>query len=69
MRGRRSHSSSSGSVRAPKLQAIVERDRTGPALEEYAERLYGQAILAAGGQFPDPAAFSGRIADLLVRVV
>ena len=68
MRGRRSHSSSSGSVRAPKLQAIVERDRTGPALAEYAGRLYGQAILAAG-QFPDPAAFSGRIADLLVRVV
>ena len=53
----------------PKLQAIVERDRTDPALAEYAELLYGQAILAEGGQLPDPAAFSKRIADLLLRVV
>jgi HSP90 family molecular chaperone len=47
----------------------VERDRTGPALAEYAELLYGPAILAEGGRFLDPAAFSGRIADLLLRVV
>ena len=53
----------------PKLQAIVDRDRTDPALAEYAELLYGQAILAEGGQLPDPAAFSKRIADLLLRVV
>ena len=53
----------------PKLQAIVERDRTDPALAEYAELLYGQAILAEGSQLPDPAAFSKRIADLLLRVV
>ena len=53
----------------PKLQAIVERDRSDPALAEYAELLYGQAILAEGGQLPDPAAFSKRIADLLLRVV
>ena len=53
----------------PKLQAIAERDRSDPALAEYAELLYGQAILAEGGQLPDPAAFSKRIADLLLRVV
>jgi molecular chaperone HtpG len=53
----------------PKLRAIVERDRSDPALAEYAELLYGQAILAEGGQLPDPAAFSQRIADLLLRVV
>ena len=53
----------------PKLQVIVARDRTDPALAEYAELLYGQAILAEGGQLPDPAAFSKRIADLLLRVV
>ena len=52
-----------------KLHAIVERDRNDPALAEYAEILYGQAILAEGGQLPDPAAFSQRIADLLLRVV
>ena len=53
----------------PKLNAIVERDRSDPALAEYAELLYGQAILAEGGQLPDPAAFGQRIADLLLRVV
>ena len=53
----------------PKLRAIVERDRNDPALAEYAEILYGQAILAEGGHLPDPAAFSQRIADLLLRVV
>jgi molecular chaperone HtpG len=53
----------------PKLQAIVQRDRTDPVLEEYAALLYGQAILAEGGQVPDPAGFGKRIADLLLRVV
>jgi molecular chaperone HtpG len=53
----------------PKLRAIVERDRNDPALAQYAELLYGQAILAEGGQLPDPAAFSQRVADLLLRVV
>ena len=50
----------------PKLQAL---DRNDPALAQYAELLYGQAILAEGGQLPDPAAFSQRIAELLLRVV
>ena len=53
----------------PKLRAVVERDRTDPALAEYADLLYGQAILAEGGQPPDPAAFSRRVADLLVRAL
>jgi molecular chaperone HtpG len=53
----------------PRLQAVVERDRNDPALAQYAELLYGQAILAEGGQLPDPAAFSQRIAELLLRVV
>lgn len=50
----------------PKLQAL---DKNDPALAQYAELLYGQAILAEGGQLPDPAAFSQRIAELLLRVV
>jgi molecular chaperone HtpG len=53
----------------PKLQSLVERDKNDPALAQYAELLYGQAILAEGGQLPDPAAFSQRIAELLLRVV
>lgn len=50
----------------PKLQAL---DKNDPALAQCAELLYGQAILAEGGQLPDPAAFSQRIAELLLRVV
>jgi molecular chaperone HtpG len=53
----------------PKLQALVERDKNDPVLAQCAELLYGQAILAEGGQLPDPAAFSQRIAELLLRVV
>jgi molecular chaperone HtpG len=53
----------------PRLQALVARDKNDPALAQYAELLYGQAILAEGGQLPDPAAFSQRIAELLLRVV
>jgi molecular chaperone HtpG len=52
----------------PKLQALVDKDRNDPALAQYAELLYGTAVLAEGGQLPDPAAFSQRVADLLVRV-
>jgi molecular chaperone HtpG len=33
----------------------------------YAELLYGQALLAEGGTLPDPAAFSRRLAELLVE--
>jgi len=53
----------------PKLKAIVDKDKNDPALAQYAELLYGQAILAEGGQLPDPGAFSQRIAELLLRVV
>src|SRR5262245_1502709 len=53
----------------PKLQALVERDKADPTIEDYAALLYGQAILAEGGQVPDPARFGQRVADLLVRVV
>jgi molecular chaperone HtpG len=53
----------------PKLRAIVDTDKNDPALAQYAELLHGQAILAEGGQLPDPAAFSQRIAELLLRVV
>jgi len=53
----------------PKLRALVEGDKNDPALAQYAELLYGQAILAEGGQLPDPAAFSQRVAELLLRVV
>jgi molecular chaperone HtpG len=50
-----------------RLQAVVERDATDPRIAESAELLYGQAVLAEGGQLPDPAAFSKRVADVMAR--
>jgi molecular chaperone HtpG len=50
-----------------RLQAVVERDAADPRIAEYAELLYGQAVLAEGGQLPDPAGFSKRVADLMAR--
>jgi molecular chaperone HtpG len=52
-----------------KLQAALERDKADPIVPECAELLYGQAILAEGGQLPDPGAFSRRVADLMVRAL
>ncbi|MET0851934.1 MAG: molecular chaperone HtpG [Candidatus Rokuibacteriota bacterium] len=50
-----------------RLQAVVEGDAADPRIAEYAQLLYGQAVLAEGGQLPDPAAFSKRVADLMAR--
>ena len=56
--------------------AVVERLRTiaadnadDPRLAEGAELLFGQAVLAEGGQLPDPAAFSKRLAQLMARAL
>ncbi len=38
-----------------------------PVVAEYAELLHGQAVLAEGGQLPDPAAFARRVAELMAR--
>ena len=50
-----------------KLQNRFEKDSDDPAIADYAMLLHGQAILAEGGQLPDPAAFSKRVADLMVK--
>lgn len=52
-----------------RLQAALDRDRNDPIVQEYAELLYGQAVLAEGGQLPDPGGFSRRVADLMVRAM
>ena len=52
----------------PQLQALPRARPGRPgASARYAELLYGQAILAEGGQLPDPAAFSRRLAELLME--
>jgi molecular chaperone HtpG len=52
-----------------KMQEIYDADNADSRLGEYASLLYGQAVLAEGGELPDPAAFSRLVADLMVRAV
>lgn len=56
----------------PILQKMYERyeqDRSDSILVEYAELLYGQALLAEGNQPPDPGKFSKTIAELMTRAL
>ncbi len=50
-----------------KLTALHEKDAAAPALGDYAELLFGQALLAEGGQLPNPGEFARLVADLMVR--
>jgi len=50
-----------------KLQERFAKDAGDPVINDYATLLYGQAILAEGGQLSDPAAFSKLVADLMAK--
>lgn len=50
----------------PKLEALFSDDPKGERLQQYAELLYGQAVLAEGGALPDPARFGTLVAELMV---
>ncbi len=52
-----------------KLKAVCDADAKDPRLADYATLLYGQAMLAEGGQLEDPAAFSRRIAELMLEAL
>lgn len=52
-----------------KLQDLFTRDATNPALSDYAQLLYGQAVLAEGGELPDPAHFSKLVSNLLLKAL
>jgi molecular chaperone HtpG len=52
-----------------KLGARFEANPEDPALAEYAQLLYGQSVLAEGGQLPDPGAFSKLVANLMTRAM
>lgn len=52
-----------------KLKALHEKQTDQAPLKPYAELLFGQALLAEGGQTTDPAAFSKYIADLMVKAL
>ncbi|HSF02439.1 MAG TPA: molecular chaperone HtpG, partial [Solirubrobacterales bacterium] len=49
------------------LQAFHATHPADERFKRYAELLHGQAVLAEGGTLPDPAAFSRRLAELLVE--
>ncbi len=50
-----------------RLEEMVESDTASERVLEYAELLYGYAVLAEGSELPDPAAFARRIAELMGR--
>ena len=52
-----------------KLKAVCDADANDSRLADFATLLYGQAMLAEGGQLEDPAAFSRRIAELMLEAL
>ena len=50
-----------------KLQTRFEADSRDPVVREYAELVYGQALLAEGSPPPDAAAFSKKLADVMEK--
>jgi molecular chaperone HtpG len=52
-----------------KMQMRYQKDQSDPVLENYAELLYGYALLAEGSELPDPVKFNRLIADLMVEAL
>ena len=52
-----------------KLGARFEADPTDGRIRDAAQALYGQAVLAEGGQLADPAGFSELVSALLSEVL
>ena len=52
-----------------KMHEIFIRDQSNPKISEYAELLYGQALLAEGGQLPDPSGFNRKVAELMANAL
>ena len=52
-----------------KLQGMFETDAEATELADYADLLYGQALLAEGGQLKDPGKFAKLVADVMVKAL
>lgn len=52
-----------------KLQTVFRTDPASPELKDYADLLYGQAVLAEGGELANPGRFSKLVADIMVRAL
>lgn len=49
-----------------KLQVMFSDNKDNPKISDFAQLLHGQALLAEGSPLPDPVAFGGLVADLMV---
>ncbi len=47
------------------LEQIFKKDGSAPVIGEYANLLYGQAVLAEGGKLEDPSDFAQRVVALM----
>lgn len=52
-----------------RLQARFDENAEDESIADFAELLYGQAVLAEGGELDDPAKFSRRVSDLMSKIV
>lgn len=52
-----------------KMHEMFAADSKNPKLSDYAELLYGQAVLAEGGQLPDPSSFNRKVAELMANAL
>jgi molecular chaperone HtpG len=50
------------------LISRLSRDPDDPQFAQWAQVLYGQAVLTLGARIDDPAAFAGRLNELLVAL-
>jgi len=50
-----------------KLHNLFDANSDDPQLNDYAQLLFGQAVLAEGGDLPNPGQFSKLVADLMVK--
>ena len=50
-----------------RMSAMFEKSSADPELQSYARLLYGQAVLAEGGELADPPEFARLIADLMAK--
>lgn len=52
-----------------KMHELFAKDRNNSKLADYAELLFGQALIAEGGQVPDPAGFNKKVVDLMSEAI
>ena len=52
-----------------KLNEVFDADPEAESLKDYGELLYGQALLAEGGELPNPGRFSKLVADLMTQAL